>query len=97
MLQRNPHPWPVTLPEYREPSGTVHPTRDVDGGADIDWPIPIAGFDNLEPEPAPAEASTAEQSAPAETDTPTDSAPATAAAKPAAAKASGKTREGVSA
>jgi hypothetical protein len=92
VLQRNPHPWPVTLPEYREPSGTVHPTVSVEGGAEIDWPIVIGGFEDLTP------ADTTET--PAEAEPVTSAEAASAASAKTAAKASAKAKtsvEGVSA
>jgi hypothetical protein len=36
VLQRNPHPYPVDIPAI--------PTT-VQGGATVDWPDPIAGFE----------------------------------------------------
>lgn len=55
MRQRNPNPWPVDLMETRDPdTGEVFAAVEVPPGGEVDWPVPIAGFepaDNPTPEP----------------------------------------------
>jgi hypothetical protein len=76
---RNPFPHAVDLSEVRDDAGKVWPTTRVQPGADVEWPIPIGGFELLPP-PAPA-------AQPVTTEATTDTA---AAAQPTA-KASKKT------
>jgi hypothetical protein len=100
--QRNPNPWPVALPEYRDEDGQVWPTTRVEAGAEVSWPIRIAGFDGF-PEPQPVTAPVPATQEPEQTDAPADAgeaqpdapaetAPAqkTTRSKSAAAAAGGK-------
>lgn len=52
MLQRNPHPYALVVPDI---------PAEVQPGATVDWPIPIAGFELVlddapppSPEPTPS-------------------------------------------
>jgi len=44
VLQRNPHPYPLVVPDI---------PAEVQPGATVEWPTPIAGFEPV-PGPAPA-------------------------------------------
>jgi len=42
------------LPAHVDDDGRIHATASVEPGEAIDWPIPVAGFEPVEPEHAVA-------------------------------------------
>jgi len=81
--QRNSRAHSAHLPETVAPDGSVLAAREVDAGAEVDWPFPLTGFDGWAepgPEGEPAETAT-------ESEGDAESAPATTKSRSKAAKA----------
>lgn len=80
MRYRNPHRHTAQVPEHRADDGELYPAVAVEPGEALDWPIPIAGFELLEPDrpakKAPASTAEAEPARPTAKTAPTEGAAA---------------------